>query len=234
MKSERVVFVHGAGNFGAAAWTRQHGMALEFDCLFVRRHGFHPVAAPLPTDFAQDQRIVAEALGSGGHLVAASQGAVAAMMVAVERPELVRSLTLAEPACLSLTESLPATAAHKARVQPLFDRAGELTDEEFNREFVRLVFAAEPRTLDTPEAKRAARRLRLQAPPWTAPLHIVPGVPTLVLTGGWEPLYEEVAGYLAETGARHTVAGGGHRPQDTPAGADLISGFIRTHSRKAA
>lgn len=230
MNNERVVFVHGAGNFGAAAWPRQHGMALEFDCLFLRRHGFDPVADPLPTDFEEDQRIVTQALGAGGHLVAASQGAVSAMMVAVERPDLVRSLVLAEPACLSLTDSLPATAAHRARVEPLFARASELTDEEFNREFVRMVFATEPRPLNTSAARRSARRLRLQAPPWTAPLHIVPGVPTLVLTGGWEPLYEEVAEYLAGTGAVHKVVGGSHRPQDTPAGAELITKFVRSHS----
>lgn len=231
MRSDRVVFVHGAGSFGAAAWPRQHGMALEFDCLFVRRHGFDPAAEPLPTDFSADLRILEEALGPGGHLVAASQGAVSAMMLAVERPELVRSLVLAEPACLSLTEDLPATAAHRARVEPLFTQARELSDEEFNREFGRAVLALEPGVPNTVEDRRRVRRLRLQTPPWAAPLHIVPGVPTLVLTGGWEPLYEEVAEYLAGTGAVHKVVGGGHRPQDTEEGNALIGRFIRSHSR---
>lgn len=230
MRRNRVVFVHGAGTFGAAAWPRQHGMAREFDCLFVRRHGFDPTADPLPTDFLADQKIVEEALGQGGHLVAASQGAVSAMMLAVERPELVRSLILAEPASLSLTEELPATAAHRARVEPLFARAADLTDEEFHRDFARAVFAAEPLPLNTAEDHQRARRLRLQAPPWSAPLTIVPGVPTLVLTGGWEPLYEEVAEYLAGTGAVHRVVGGGHRPQDTEEGNALIRDFIRNHA----
>lgn len=230
MKSDRVVFVHGAGSFGAAAWSRQHGMALEFDCLFLRRHGFDPVAAPLPTDFYADQHILEEALGQGGHLVAASQGAVAAMMLAVERPELVRSLVLAEPACLSLTKELPATAAHRARVEPLFERAADVTDAEFTREFARAVFASEPPPLNTAVDHHRALRLRLQAPPWTAPLTIVPGVPTLVLTGGWEPVYEEVAEYLAETGAVHRIVGGGHRPQDTEEGDALIRQFIRKHA----
>lgn len=231
MKIERVVFVHGADTFGAAAWPRQHGMALEFDCLFVRRHGYHPVADPLSTDFAADQRIVAEALGEGGHLVAASQGAVAAMMVAVERPELVRSLVLAEPACFSLTDTLPATAAYRARVQSLLAKTGQLRGSDFDRELARAVYAAEPHAPGSGINGRDARRLRLQAPPWNAPLHIVPGVPTLVLTGGWEPLYEEVAQYLAETGATHRVVGGGHRPQDTADGDALIRAFVRRHSR---
>ena len=83
----------------------------------------------------------------------------------------------------------------------------------------------------TTEEKRSARRLRLQSPSWEAPLHIVPGVPTLVLTGGWEPLYEEIAGYLRETGALHHVAAGGHRPQDSPEGDRAIRQFIRQVSR---
>ncbi|WP_028280894.1 alpha/beta hydrolase [Arthrobacter sp. H5] len=226
MTKQRIVFVHGSGVFGAAAWPQQHGLSLDYDCLYLRRHGFDPVAEPLPTDFAADQRIVTEALGAGGHLVAASQGAIAAMMAAVERPDLVRSLVLAEPACLSLTDSLPATAAHRALIQPLYDRRSAMTDGQFLKEFVRMVFSAEARPLDSSQAQRNARRLRLQVPPWEAPLHIVPGVPTLVLTGGWEPLYEEVAGYLAGTGARHEMPGGGHRPQDTAEGSRLIREFI--------
>ncbi len=83
-----------------------------------------------------------------------------------------------------------------------------------------------------PEDQREARRLRLQAPPWEAPLQIVPGVPTLVLTGGWEPLYEEIAGYLRETGALHRTAAGGHRPQDSAEGNRVIRGFIADVGRQ--
>ncbi|MET4096715.1 alpha/beta hydrolase [Arthrobacter sp. UYCu712] len=232
MFKQRVVFVHGAGSFGAAAWPKQHGMALDYDALFLRRHGFDAVAEPLESDFSADAAIVLGALAddgrgaSGGHVVAHSQGAIAAMMAAVERPDLVHSLTLVEPACLSLTAELPATAAHRALMQPLFDVRHHLSNEDFEREFVRRVFSAEATGDITPEGLRAARRLRLQAPPWEAPLHIVPGVPTLVLTGGWEPLYEEIAGYLRETGALHRIAAGGHRPQDSAEGDQVIRAFI--------
>jgi pimeloyl-ACP methyl ester carboxylesterase len=237
MFKQRVVFVHGAGSFGSAAWPRQHGMALQYDALFLRRHGFDAVAEPLETDFAEDARIVLRSLGddgrgaSGGHIVAHSQGAIAAMMAAVERPDLVFSLTLVEPACLSLTAELPATAAHRALMEPLFEVRHQLGDDDYEREFVRRAFAAEAPGPSTPEAKRAAMRLRLQAPPWQAPLEIVPGVPTLVLTGGWEPLYEEIAGYLQETGALHRIAPGGHRPQDSAEGDHLIRSFIAEVSR---
>lgn len=231
---ERVVFVHGAGSFGAAAWPRQHGLSLDFDCLYVRRHGFSATEEPLPTDHARDQAIIADALGAGGHVVAHSQGAVAAMMLAVERPDLVRTLTLVEPACFSLTADLPATSAHIALMAPLFAVRHAVSDEEFLRSFVRRTFSAEAGMPDTAEGRRGAARLRLQSPPWEAPLSIVPGVPTFVLTGGWEPLYEEVADYLAGTGAIHRQAPGGHRPHDSEEGAALVRSFLRTGRDTAA
>jgi pimeloyl-ACP methyl ester carboxylesterase len=172
--------------------------------------------------------------GSGGHVVAHAQGAIAAMMAAVQRPDLVFSLTLVEPACLSLTAELPATAAHVALMRPLFEVRHQLGDEDFQREFVRRMFATDLLEPATAEEKRSARRLRLQAPSWEAPLHIVPGVPTLVLTGGWEPLYEEIAGYLQETGALHRISAGGHRPQDSAEGDRAIRTFIAEVSRSAS
>src|SRR6478672_10706500 len=194
MFKQRVVFVHGAGSFGAAAWPKQHGMALAYDALFLRRHGFDAVAEPLETDFAADAGIVLRALAddgrgaAGGHVVAHSQGAIAAMMAAVERPDLVHSLTLVEPACLSLTAELPATAAHLALMQPLFEVRHHLADDDFQAEYIRRAFAVSaladgpgtPAELPssehpTSEQQREARRLRLQAPPWEAPLEIVPG-----------------------------------------------------------
>ncbi len=237
MFKQRVVFVHGAGSFGSAAWPRQHGMGLAYDALFLRRHGFDAVAEPVESSFTEDAAIILRALAddgrgaAGGHIVAHSQGAIAAMMAAVERPDLVMSLSLVEPACLSLTAELPATAAHRELMQPLFDVRHQLGDDDFQREFVRRVYAADLNVPATQEERRSARRLRLQAPAWEAPLHIVPGVPTLVLTGGWEPLYEEIAGYLSETGALHRIAAGGHRPQDSVEGDRIIRTFVGEVSR---
>lgn len=240
MHKQRVVFVHGLGSFGASAWPKQHGMALSYDALFLRRHGFDPVAEPLESDVAADVGIVVASLvdSGGGHVVAHEQGAISAMLAAVERPDLVHSLTLVEPACLSLTAELPATTFHRSLMEPLFDVRKQLKDADYEREYFRRAFSAEASGLDTPEARRSARRLRLQAPPWEAPLHIVPGVPTLVLTGGWEPLYEEIAGYLEDTGALRRVAAGGHRPQDSVDGDRIIRSFVadivRTRSVKVS
>ncbi|WP_426298141.1 alpha/beta fold hydrolase [Arthrobacter sp. R-11] len=238
MEKQRVVFVHGGGSFGAAAWPKQHGMALQYDALFLRRHGFDPVAEPVEPSVAADVAIILAALEAGGtpggHLVAHSLGAIPAMLVAVEHPELVRSLVLVEPACLSLTAELPATMAYRTLMEPLFEARHRLGDEEYLKEFRRRTASPVAGPASTEDPRRAARRLRLQAPPWEAPLHIVPGVPTLVLTGGWEPLYEEIAAYLRETGALHRVAAGGHRPQDSPEGDRIIRSFIAESGRAQA
>jgi hypothetical protein len=46
---------------------------------------------------------------------------------------------------------------------------------------------------------------------------VVARVPTLVLTGGWNALYDEVADALEAAGAHRAVLGGhAHRPQDHP------------------
>ncbi|ALE92466.1 hypothetical protein AOC05_09305 [Arthrobacter alpinus] len=253
MTKTRIVFVHGLDGFGAAAWPAQHRLAGRYDSLFLKRTGFDAAEPPAATDFAADAAIVIAALGTGGHLVAHAQGAISAMMAAVERPDLVKSLVLLEPALLSLTAELPATLAYREHLEPLYARREELRDTEFAVEFHRLTSstssAAAPAagglagtmpggtvaatglpSTQGESARRRAARTRLQVPPWEAPLHIVPGVPTVVITGGWEPLYEEIADYLATTGARHIITRGGHRPQDGPEGAALIEHFLEEFS----
>jgi hypothetical protein len=61
------------------------------------------------------------------------------------------------------------------------------------------------------------RRLRAVPPPWDygEDSEFLSLVPTLVVTGGWNALYDEVADVLVAAGASRTVlTGHGHRPQD--------------------
>lgn len=224
MSKTRIVFVHGMDGYGAAAWPAQHRLAGHHDALFLKRTGFDAIEEPRPTDFEADAGIVIDALGAGGHVVAHAQGAIAAMMAGVQRPDLVKSLILIEPLLPSLTADLPATSAYVAQVADLHGRAGRLGDREFLAEFNTL--SAVTTAPNTESIARMAARARLQLPAADAPLHIVPGVPTSVLTGGWEPLYEEAAQYLASTGANHVLHRSGHRPQDSASGAALIERFI--------
>ena len=137
MAQQRIVFVHGAGRFGAAAWPGQHALARSWDCLFLRRSGYGLQVPPSPTDHAADTAAILSALGSGGHVVAHAEGAVSAMMAAVSAPARVHSLILCEPAVFSLTRELPATTARRALLDPLFRAAADLTDEEYSREYKR-------------------------------------------------------------------------------------------------
>lgn len=224
MSKTPIVFVHGMDGYGAAAWPAQHLLAGTYDCLFLKRTGFDAVEPPAGSDFEADAAIVIDALGSGGHLVAHAQGAVPAMMAAVLRPDVVRSLVLVEPLLLSLTSELPATAAFVARVAQLINRADALADQDFLTEFNTLMAVTVAPNHESLE--RRASRARLLLTSTGAALHIIAGVDTTVLTGGWEPLYEEVAEALATTGARHEIHRSGHRPHDTAQGAAMLAGFI--------
>ncbi|OMH37168.1 hypothetical protein BGP79_13320 [Tersicoccus sp. Bi-70] len=228
----RVVLVHGSGRAGAAAWPEQRLLAGRYDCLFLRRRGWETAGEPEAGDAEADAASILEHLAGtgGGHVVAHSAGAVSALLAAVRDPRLVHSLTLIEPAAFSLTRDLPATARHLATLAPLYAERDRLSADAFAHRFTQLLTGqgdGAPTGVD-------ARRLQRQQPPWEAPLTIVPGVPTLVVTGGWEPVYEEVATFLVSTGACHVVAPGGHRPHDTAEGHAAIAGFLAERQASAA
>jgi pimeloyl-ACP methyl ester carboxylesterase len=81
-------------------------------------------------------RILA-ALGDGGHLVAGSYGALAAMLAAELNSRLVHSLVLCEPACFSVARGCPAVDAHVAALAPVFAVAGDrsVSNAEFSGRF---------------------------------------------------------------------------------------------------
>jgi pimeloyl-ACP methyl ester carboxylesterase len=211
----------------------QRHLGSEFRLRFIERVGFGPRENPCPTDFNGDAARVLAALGDGGHVVAHSYGAIAAIMAVQERPEAVASLVLLEPACMSLARGGPTVEAHVAALSPALENAAELTDPEFEAAFLTALGAPASGERATKESRLRAMRLRLQAAPWHAPLNwaelSLP--PTLVVTGGWSSLYDEVAQVFAAHGARlATLAGAGHRPQDTDEANQLLTDFWDTAS----
>ena len=53
-------------------------------------------------------------------------------------------------------------------------------------------------------------------------------IPTLVVTGGWHPIYEDIAEALERAGAlRACIPGTEHRPQDDPRANALVNEFWR-------
>lgn len=111
---EPLVFVHGGGK-DLRYWRRQLApFAAHFRVVvYSRRHAWPHLAGP--PDDAHTPRVDAADLGAlldalalaPAHVIAASIGGVAALALALERPDAIRSLVLAEPPVLPLADATP-------------------------------------------------------------------------------------------------------------------------------
>ena len=128
-----VVFVHMGGQdyryweAQLAPFARAGYRALSYS----RRYAF-PNRNPLAADYtprtdAADLGALIEATGlAPAHVVASSIGACSALYLAVDRPELVRTLVLAEPPLLQWARDLPAGEVMYARfMERVFGRAAD-------------------------------------------------------------------------------------------------------------
>lgn len=215
-----VVFVHGSGRAGVEAWPLEAAVA-EPGWQFLTRVG--------PADDAlRDCGRVLDLLraAGGGHVVASSYGANAALLAAQHDAGSVRSLALLEPACFDLARGRPAVDEHVAAMTPVFAVADDaaVPDAEFSRFFADATGTPVPE-LPEEQLREATRRLRAIRPPWGLGLREDLRLPvrTLVVTGGERPLYEQTAAALVLRGARHvTLEGAGHRVQDDPRLLDAL------------
>lgn len=217
-----VVFVHGAGGAGVDAWPVQ-AAAPDAGWHFLARH-------PEGDDAARDSTRVLDLLsGTGGHVVAHSYGANAAIVAAQREPGFVHSLALLEPACFDLARGMPAVEAHIADMTPAFSVADDpsVSGRDFFELFARGMGFSPPAAWDE-DLEDNAGRLRRLSPPWGLGLRPALGLPvrTLVLTAPSSPLYAESAQSLAALGAVHrTVPDAGHRVQDDPRTTGLLRAF---------
>lgn len=104
-----VVFVH--GTTGDLRWAAPHAQALaeHFRAISYSRRFHHPNSPPqegdeysLSTHVADLSSLIEELVAGPVHVVGHSYGAYVALGLAVDRPDLVRSLTLGEPPVLPL------------------------------------------------------------------------------------------------------------------------------------
>jgi pimeloyl-ACP methyl ester carboxylesterase len=117
-RGEPLLFVHGGGKDGRY-WRHQLApFAAHFDVVaYSRRHSApHPNPPPgdthAPALDADDLEALLDALAiAPAHVVAASVGGVAALLVALRRPDAFRSLVLAEPPVLPLADATAEGAA---------------------------------------------------------------------------------------------------------------------------
>jgi len=234
MGAMRVVFVHGTGRSGALAWPGQ-ATAVDlrrWDCRF-------PDLAPFD-DPDDEVRVVLDALGvledGHGHLVAHSAGAVAALRAAERTPDRVRSLVLLEPAAFSAARGGPHVEEHVRQMGEVVAAAADprVRDGDVAIRFLTALGAPGAAIADPadPALRSFGRRIRRRTPPWAVPVDpsVVGRVPTLVVTGGWSALYDEVADALAASGATRLVLPGyGHRPQDHPDANAALQAHWRAH-----
>jgi len=196
-EGERVVCVHGSLSWGTYAFRAQRPLATSHSLVLPDRRGYGGSPATGPADFSVDADDVAALLGGGAHLVGHSYGAVVALLVAARRPEAVRTLTLAEPAALSVAKEDRAVEELIATLTDLHRGASSLSAAEF---VVRSLEAfGYRRGVDMPErpkltAKgiRAAATSMTERPPWEAeiPLDALASAscPTLIVSGRWDNL----------------------------------------------
>ncbi len=258
-----VVLVHGALSWGRDTFPAQLHLADRVRLHVVDRRGYVASGPPVegevgwPVD-VPDLVALLEDLG-GAHLVGHSYGGVDALIVAGERPELVRSLVVVEPPVYGLAED-PAVDALAARIGEVFARGPQLSPEEFYGQWASLVLGLHDRVIQyavhhwTPEHRAAADATRFEALPTASPVRwdgVRRVAQRMVVSGGWPAEHrraatrpEGAAGarafqLAAAAVARHAEVGltrfpdSGHTPQLTEAAAfdDLL---LRTWSAAQA
>jgi pimeloyl-ACP methyl ester carboxylesterase len=220
------VFVPGIGSDGPETWPAQAGSA-------TLHTPSQPTFLTLDRGLGRGASDHAEQiLGAPGgdplDVVAHSYGGVAALLAAAQSDR-VRSLVLFEPACMSVAATEPANETFIATMAPFWARADDdsLPDAEFAGHFL-VAFGYERPPLDDDGAIAFGRRLRGCAPAWAFDVDptVCARVPTLVVTGAWHPIYEEIADALEAAGAgRATIPGTEHRPQDSTDANALLNDF---------
>ncbi|MDN4479743.1 alpha/beta fold hydrolase [Demequina muriae] len=216
-----VAFLPGIASGGPEAWRHLvrylESAVPDFDAKRARFHDFREANGGF-ADHA-DWAVEGASATRPVHVIAHSFGGNGALLAAQHYPERIASLTLFEPAALALTRHTPATEAHIAQVGPIFACRADLdcTDAELG---YRLLTALGGRMhREDPLTDAVGRTMRQAGAPWEAPLDRkwTMHVPTLVITGGWDDIYEDVARHLESRGATHLVVPGAeHRPQDLP------------------
>lgn len=196
-EGERVVCVHGSLSWGTFAFRAQRPLATSRALALPDRRGYGGSAASGRADFSVDADDIAELLGDGAHLVGHSYGAVVALLVAARRPEAVRTLTVVEPAALSVARGNPAVEEQIAAFARINTTASSLSPAEFALRFLealgyrRGVDMSERPKLNV-KGIRAAATTMTERPPWEAeiPLDALAGagVPALIVSGRWDNL----------------------------------------------
>lgn len=200
-----VVLVHGALSWGRDTFAAQLPLADRVRLHVVDRRGYVAAGPPVegavgwPVD-VPDLVALLEELG-GAHLVGHSYGGVDALIVAGQRPDLVRSLVVVEPPVYDLADDAEVTAL-AARIGEVFARGPQLTPEEFYAQWSALVLGLHDRVVQyavhhwTPEHRAAADATRFEALPTASPVRwegVHEIAQRVVVSSGWPTEHRRAA-----------------------------------------
>jgi pimeloyl-ACP methyl ester carboxylesterase len=219
-----ILFVHGAIVEAAVTWRKQRTLAERWSLIIPNRPGFGSSPPLERNDFEAEAPLFAELLGNGAHLVGHSYGGVIALLVAAQRPEAVRSLTVSEPGALRVAEGTPVVDEMIANGKRLFREGKSIPDETFLQLFRSGAGSAYTTPEELPdELQRGVELLKAERPSWEAdvPLDRLSsvGFPALVISGGHSPAFEAVCDSLAQalSAERAVIPGRGHTVPSTGA-----------------
>ncbi|MCF4121701.1 alpha/beta fold hydrolase [Antribacter sp. KLBMP9083] len=206
-----LVFVHGAGRSGAAAWpTIERADAVMLDLASIG-------------SVRRKAEAVAAAVEEAAVIVAHSHGAIPALLALPLVGQRLRALVLCEPALYDVARGEPAIESHIATMEAA-RRAHENGLRAYWQIVRPLMFGGKFDEERWPDEERVAARFSTVPPPWGLGIAAsdIAGTSTIVVTGGWNDEYEAIAAALVAEGAEHQVlTGARHRPQDAP-GFDAV------------
>jgi pimeloyl-ACP methyl ester carboxylesterase len=234
-----VLFVHGSVVGAGSTFRRQRELAARWTLILPNRPGFGASPPLEHGDFETEAPLFAELLGEGSHLVGHSYGAVIALLVAAERPDAVRSLTVSEPGCLRVAAGTPVVDEMIRNGELLFRDPDAVPSEVFLRYFRSGAGSARETPDELPEElAHGVELLKRERPSWEAEIPMAElaraGFPVQVISGDHSEAFEAVCDTLADgLGAERAVIPG--RGHTVPSAGDpyneCLSAFLESAER---
>ena len=212
----RRVYIHGAGRRGAAAWPHASDAGGDDFISFPAAHAVAEQAELLAAQYGGERLLV----------FAHSIGAVPAVLAA-HRLDLA-GLVLVEPALYDIARGEASIERHIGIVGESRAQADAGNLRGFWAMLRPLMFGGPLVEADWDRERPIAEHWATTNLPWGHGVraHMLQGIPTLVITGGWNDEYETIAGVLAAGGAQHLVlTGAAHRAQDASGFDSAVADF---------